>query len=111
MKPVPEGAVGLFTLKNPSFPEHICVTDSGVMCVDIHPKYPYMLVVGLYDGSVVVFNVQASCKEPAFRSNNIANKHSGIVWQVSKCYLRYWLVHSSEHFLKIIGDNNNGYKN
>lgn len=83
MKPLPEGAVCLFTLKNPSFPEHICMTDSAVMCVDIHKQYPYMLVIGLYDGSVNVYNVQASCKEPAFKSNKVLNKHDGIVWEVS----------------------------
>lgn len=83
MKPIAEGAVCLFTLKNPSYPEHICMTDSAVICVDVHPKYPYMVVVGLYDGSVAVFNVQASCKEPAFKSNSVVNKHSGIVWEVS----------------------------
>ncbi|GJQ66498.1 hypothetical protein Trydic_g4490 [Trypoxylus dichotomus] len=82
MKPSIEGAVCLFTIKNPSFPEHICMTDSGVMCVDVHPKYPYMVVVGQYDGNVVVFNVQATCKKPAFKSNAVVNKHTGIIWEV-----------------------------
>ncbi|XP_076260407.1 dynein intermediate chain 2, ciliary [Rhynchophorus ferrugineus] len=82
MKPTPEGAVCMFTLKNPSFPDYICMTESGVMCVDTHPRYPYMVVVGLYDGSVQVFNVYANCKEPAFRSNNVTNKHKGIIWEV-----------------------------
>lgn len=84
MKPIADGAVCLFTMKNPSYPEHICMTESGVMCVDVHKSYPYLVVVGLYDGSVVVFNVQASCKEPMYKSNNVTNKHSGIVWEVSK---------------------------
>lgn len=87
MKPLEEGAVCLFTLKNPSYPDYICMTDSGVMCVDTHPKYPYMVVIGLYDGSVQVYNVQATCKQPAFRSNNVTNKHRGIVWEV--CLLEY----------------------
>ncbi|GLV39825.1 uncharacterized protein CBL_08109 [Carabus blaptoides fortunei] len=76
------GAVCLFTLKNPSYPEHICMTDSGVMCVDIHPKYPFMIVVGLYDGSVHIYNVCVNCKEPQYRSNSVTNKHGGIVWEV-----------------------------
>ncbi|KAJ8925798.1 hypothetical protein NQ315_009648 [Exocentrus adspersus] len=82
MKPIAQGAVCLFTLKNPSFPDYICMTESAVMCVDIHPKYPYMVVVGLYDGSILIFNVHATCKYPAFRSNNVTNKHRGIVWEV-----------------------------
>ncbi|XP_060526762.1 dynein intermediate chain 2, ciliary isoform X2 [Cylas formicarius] len=82
MKPSTEGAVCIFTLKNPSYPDYICMTKSGVMCVDIHPKYPYMVVIGLYDGSVQVFNVQATCDDPAYKSNNVINKHKGIVWEV-----------------------------
>lgn len=79
------GAVCLFTLKNPSYPEHICMTDSGVMCVDIHPKYPFMIVVGLYDGSVHIYNVCVNCKEPQYKSNSVTNKHGGIVWEVYTC--------------------------
>ncbi|CAH1995874.1 unnamed protein product [Acanthoscelides obtectus] len=82
MKPLQAGAVCLFTLKNPSFPDYICVTDSGVMCVDTHAKYPYMVVIGLYDGSVEVWNVHATCTMPAYRSNSVTNKHRGIVWEV-----------------------------
>ncbi|XP_022903959.1 dynein intermediate chain 2, ciliary [Onthophagus taurus] len=81
-KPVINGALCLFTIKNPSFPEHICMTQSAVMCVDIHKKFPYMCVIGLYDGSVEVYNVQASCRIPAFKSNAVTNKHSGIVTEV-----------------------------
>lgn len=83
MKPISTGAVCLFTIKNPSFPDYICITNSGVMCVDIHPIFPYMLVVGLYDGNVMVYNIQASCKEPAYKSNSVHQKHSGLVSEVS----------------------------
>lgn len=82
LKPTLEGAVCMFTLKNPSFPDYICITDSGVMCVDTHPKYPYMVVIGLYDGSVQVFNVENTCKTPAYKSNSVTNKHKGVVWDV-----------------------------
>ena len=27
--------------------------DSGVMCLDLHPKHPFLLAVGLYDGECV----------------------------------------------------------
>ncbi|XP_066144066.1 dynein intermediate chain 2, ciliary [Euwallacea fornicatus] len=82
LKPTVDGAVCMFTLKNPSFPDYICTTDSGVMCVDTHPKYPYMVVIGLYDGNVQVFNVQTTCKTPAYKSNSVKNKHKGVVWEV-----------------------------
>lgn len=82
MKPQPGGALCLFTIKNPSFPEHICLTSSAVMCVDIHSKLPYMILVGLYDGSINIFNVQATCNKPAYESNAVTNKHNGIIWEV-----------------------------
>lgn len=28
------------------------------MCIDIHPLHPHMVVVGLYDGNVAVYNLQ-----------------------------------------------------
>ncbi|KAK4885777.1 hypothetical protein RN001_002048 [Aquatica leii] len=82
MNPIKGGAVLLFTIKNPSFPDYICITESAVMCIDIHKKYPYMLVVGMYDGNVMVYNIQATCKEPAFQSNSVTQKHGSIVWEV-----------------------------
>ncbi|XP_057656296.1 dynein intermediate chain 2, ciliary [Diorhabda carinulata] len=81
-KPIQDGCLCLFTIKNPSFPDYICMTESAVMCVDIHSKYPYMTVIGLYNGSVQVFNVQVTCKEPVYKSNSVTNKHRGIVWEV-----------------------------
>ncbi|XP_049762330.1 dynein intermediate chain 2, ciliary-like [Schistocerca cancellata] len=80
-KPQPEGAMCLFTLKNHSYPEYICLTDTGVVCVDVHPDYPSMIVVGLYDGNVAVYNASVSDKEPA-RKSHFKDKHGGIVWQV-----------------------------
>ncbi|CAG9860678.1 unnamed protein product [Phyllotreta striolata] len=81
-KPVAGGALCLFTLKNPSFPDYVCMTDSAVMCVDTHKNYPYMVAIGLFDGSVRVYNVNYSCKEPVYKSNSVENKHRGIVWEV-----------------------------
>ncbi|KAI8806521.1 hypothetical protein BJ742DRAFT_870420 [Cladochytrium replicatum] len=46
------GMIACFTLKNPSYPEFLYVTESGVMCLDIHPQHPSMIAVGLFDGSI-----------------------------------------------------------
>jgi dynein intermediate chain 1 len=63
------GYVCLFSLKNPSYPEFLCQTPCGVrhvriftvhsqvMCLDLHPDYPNMIVLGLYDGNVAVREV------------------------------------------------------
>lgn len=82
MRQVTEGYLCLFTLKNPSYPEYINSTDSGVMCLDFHPQHPYLVVVGLYDGNVAVYNIQLPTKECQFQSNPVMNKHGGIVWEV-----------------------------
>ncbi|XP_033609005.1 dynein intermediate chain 2, ciliary isoform X4 [Cryptotermes secundus] len=82
MKPQPEGAMCLFTLKNPSFPEYVCSTETGVMCVDIHPTHPALVCIGKYDGSVAVYDVHSPGKLPQCESNSVTNKHCGVVWQV-----------------------------
>jgi dynein intermediate chain 1 len=82
MKPQPEGAMCLFSLKNPSFPEYVCIAETGVMCVDIHPVHPFLVCIGKYDGNVAVYDVQSPEKVPKYESNSVTNKHSGTVWQV-----------------------------
>ena len=47
-----------YSLKNPSHPEYAFTTDSGVMCLDFHPQHSSLLCVGLYDGSVLVYDVR-----------------------------------------------------
>jgi dynein intermediate chain 1 len=75
------GLIACFTLKNPSFPEMIFNVESGVMCIDFHPKHPNMLAVGLYDGSVMVYNVQNQSDSPIYRSAK-HGRHTDPVWQV-----------------------------
>lgn len=74
------GMILFYSLKNPSFPEYIYETDSGVMCLDIHPDHPYMVAVGFYDGSVGVYNIER--KEPIHRCTAKNGKHTDPVWQV-----------------------------
>jgi dynein intermediate chain 1 len=76
------GVVALFSLKNPSFPEYQCWASCGIMCVDIHPQHPHMVVAGLYDGNVVVYNLQRNTSKPAYISNASNGKHGELVWQV-----------------------------
>ncbi|KAI8806509.1 WD40-repeat-containing domain protein [Cladochytrium replicatum] len=74
------GMIACFTLKNPSYPEFLYVTESGVMCLDIHPQHPSMIAVGLFDGSVCVYNLQKKSDHPVFKS--LAGKHTDSVWQI-----------------------------
>ncbi|XP_026461255.1 dynein intermediate chain 2, ciliary [Ctenocephalides felis] len=82
LKQPEEGALALYTIKNPSYPEYICMTRHGAMCVDIHPTLPYLVVVGFFDGSVSVYNVQLPPPKPQFMSDAVNNKHCGIIWEI-----------------------------
>ncbi|KAJ3195232.1 cytoplasmic dynein with WD40 domain [Irineochytrium annulatum] len=75
------GMIACFTLKNPSYPEYLYVTESGVMCLDYHPQHPSMIAVGLYDGTVLVYNLQMKTDAPIFKSSSKNGKHTDPVWQ------------------------------
>ena len=54
-----------------------------VMSCDIHPHHPHMLVCGLYDGSVAVYNLQQRMNgAPNYMSSATNGKHTDVVWQV-----------------------------
>ncbi|EEB19823.1 dynein intermediate chain 1, axonemal, putative [Pediculus humanus corporis] len=77
-----DGAVCLFTLKNPSYPEYVRITESSAMCVATHPTQTYLIAVGLLDGNVAVYNTHLPDKFPQHRSNSVNKKHCDAVWQV-----------------------------
>lgn len=77
-----KGLVLLYSLKNPSYPEIIYNTDSGVMSLDIHTDYPNLIAVGFYDGTVGVYNTAESSQSPKYTSSAKNGKHTDPVWQV-----------------------------
>lgn len=52
------------------------------MTLDFHPNKPYLIVVGLNDGMVAVYDSRLTNKAPIYQSSHVDNKHYGIVWQV-----------------------------
>lgn len=50
---VTNGTVCLFSLKNPSYPEWICPTESPVMCLDFNAQHPHLLVIGMYNEAIL----------------------------------------------------------
>ena len=76
------GVICVYSLKNPSHPEYICTASSGILCVDIHPGYPHILAVGLYDGNVAVYDLSSSSPGPSYQSSAASGKHADAVWQV-----------------------------
>ena len=78
------GLVAVYTLKNVSYPEYLMeVGGGGVLSVDWHSTYPWLLVVGCYDGNVSVLDVRAAKgQELLYSSDNPKLKHTDCVWQV-----------------------------
>ena len=53
------------------------------MCLDFHPMQPALLVVGCYDGCVMVFDIrQKGNNKPTYCSTIRTNKHTDPVWEV-----------------------------
>ena len=102
------GYVCLFSLKNPSYPEWLCSTVSGVMSVDLHPAHPHMVVCGLYNGCVSVYNLHTmrhggiNIHQPNYISSANNGKHKDVVWRVS------WAPDSLEGYLNFFSVSADG---
>uniref|UniRef100_K7FUX3 Dynein axonemal intermediate chain 1 n=1 Tax=Pelodiscus sinensis TaxID=13735 RepID=K7FUX3_PELSI len=95
------GMLLLYTLKNPSFPEYISSSESGIMCLDIHNDHPYLLAVGFYDGNVAIYNLKKLPLQPSYKSSAMSGKHTDPVWQNE-------LVHSDVIKLSVEGTTMEG---
>lgn len=67
MKQQGGGLICCFSLKNTAFPEFSFTTGSGVMSIDFHPQHPALLAVGLYDGTVAVYDVRCKDNQPIYK--------------------------------------------
>lgn len=76
------GVICCYSLKNTRFPEYVFNTDAGVCSLDWHPSHPAVLAVGLYDGTVLVYDVRARTKKAIYQSTVRTNKHTDPVWEV-----------------------------
>ncbi|CAE8631897.1 unnamed protein product [Polarella glacialis] len=76
------GVICCYSLKNTRYPEYVFNTDAGVCSLDWHPAHPGVLAVGLYDGTVLVYDVRARTKKPIYQSTVRTNKHTDPVWEV-----------------------------
>ena len=56
---------------------------------DWHPAHPAVLAVGLYDGTVLVYDVRARTKKPIYQSTVRTNKHTDPVWEAPAMQLIY----------------------
>lgn len=55
------------------------------MCLDFSKQHPHLLVIGTMEGSVAVYNIMLPpAAAPQYKSNDVEQKHGGIVWEVNK---------------------------
>lgn len=76
------GYIYVFSIKNNFFPEVKYTTDSGVLSLDFHPKDYALLVAGMYDGTVCVYDISKKQKTPMLTCDIRYQKHMDPVWQV-----------------------------
>lgn len=76
------GYIYVFSVKNNYYPEVRYTTDSGVLCLDFHPVQFSLLVAGMYDGTISVFDIKQKSKEPIITCDIRTQRHMDPVWQV-----------------------------
>lgn len=76
------GLVCCWSLKNPEFPERIYTSEAGVTAVDFSTSNPNLLAVGLYDGTVAIYNVRSKKNQAVLDSFDSQGKHTAPVWQL-----------------------------
>lgn len=94
------GMVCCYSLKNTSYPEYIIRTESGVTCLDFNRDHPALICLGMYDGTVAVYDLKTP-SNPIFQSQSPETMHLGPVWQVA------WGVESPVtglHFFSVSSD-------
>ncbi|XP_075037964.1 dynein axonemal intermediate chain 4 isoform X2 [Mixophyes fleayi] len=76
------GLACCWSLKNTTWPERIFHCESGVTALDFSMSSPDLLAVGMYNGTVAIYNVQNNDSVPMLDSSDNPNKHTCPVWQL-----------------------------
>ncbi|NWU73046.1 WDR78 protein, partial [Pterocles burchelli] len=77
-----KGLACCWSLKNPMWPERIFRCEHGVTALDFSTTSPNLLAVGMYNGSVAIYNVRSRNDAALLDSGESPNKHTGPVWQL-----------------------------
>ncbi|XP_044050038.1 dynein axonemal intermediate chain 4-like isoform X2 [Siniperca chuatsi] len=78
------GLICCWSLKNPTWPELYFHCHSCVTSLDFSANNPGQLAVGLYDGTIAIYNVQSRNNKACIaNSSECSKKHLHPVWQVS----------------------------
>lgn len=77
-----QGFVAFWSLKSPEWPLFWVRTHSGVTSIDWSGRYPSILAVGLYDGSISIYDVRDKDATPVMQADHDTGQHTDPVWKV-----------------------------
>jgi len=87
--PVPNITTGLvlfWSLKNPTYPERVIRTRTGITALHFSAAHPNMVSAGTHDGSVMIWDLRRPTDQPVLTSGSSVSthndqKHTDIVWE------------------------------
>ena len=76
------GLLMFWSIRNPAHPEKVIKTPSGVTSIDFSTAHPNMIAVGMYNGTVAVYDVrkEVDYDVPVLESGSMPQKHMDPVW-------------------------------
>ncbi|NXJ72081.1 WDR78 protein, partial [Rostratula benghalensis] len=77
-----KGLACCWSLKNPMWPERVFQCEHGVTALDFSVGRPNLLAVGMYNGSVAIYDVRSRNHAALLDSSESTNKPTGPVWQL-----------------------------
>ena len=77
-----DGLIGFWSLKNPQYPEFMIRTECGVTALDFSASNGNLLAVGMYNGTVAIYDVRSREQTPVLESGHQGGKHSDPVWKL-----------------------------
>ncbi|XP_077189526.1 dynein axonemal intermediate chain 4 [Paroedura picta] len=76
------GLACCWSLKNPMWPERIYKCSYGVTALDFSVANPNLLAVGMFNGTIAIYNVQTHLSTAVLDTSESFDKHLGPVWQL-----------------------------
>eukprot|EP00281_Chroomonas_sp_CCMP1168_P011036 CAMPEP_0206279230 /NCGR_PEP_ID=MMETSP0047_2-20121206/37914_1 /ASSEMBLY_ACC=CAM_ASM_000192 /TAXON_ID=195065 /ORGANISM="Chroomonas mesostigmatica_cf, Strain CCMP1168" /LENGTH=721 /DNA_ID=CAMNT_0053709171 /DNA_START=20 /DNA_END=2186 /DNA_ORIENTATION=- len=97
-----DGLVLFWSLKNPEYPQKVYKTECSVTSLAFAQKSINLLAVGLYDGTVAIYDVRKEEDKPVLQSVYNGGKHSDSVWEVR------WVDKGSEKAEALVSVSSDG---
>lgn len=77
-----DGMVLFWSLKNQSHPLKMLNLNTPVSALQFSKQTPYLLAVGTYEGSVILYDIRREGNDPVLVSTDITSKHSEAIWKI-----------------------------